>query len=218
MRPLNDQNVYRRGFLTNPQWIGVICLAHLTAGWMILSSSNSPMRPLPIAEMSISLLPPASPSPIPPAIRPTPAKPVPTQATSTLPRPDIKSTQAPPVESASIPASPVTSSAAPVNTGAPIPTTPVISAPRFDAAYLNNPAPTYPPLSRRMGEEGRCVLSVHVAADGYPKNISVAQSSGSPRLDNAAINAVWKWKFIAAQQSGQAVAANVHVPIVFKLN
>jgi protein TonB len=41
--------------------------------------------------------------------------------------------------------------------------------PRFDAAYLNNPKPSYPPLARRLGEEGRVTLRVHVTPDGLPQ-------------------------------------------------
>jgi periplasmic protein TonB len=93
-----------------------------------------------------------------------------------------------------------------------------VSAPRFDAAYLNNPAPAYPPLSRRAGEEGRVLINVIVGADGLPKNLSIAQSSGSQRLDNAALNAVEKWKFVPARQAGLAMQATVNVPIVFKLD
>ena len=37
---------------------------------------------------------------------------------------------------------------------------------RFDADYLRNPPPPYPPLSRRMGEEGKVILRVSVTAQG----------------------------------------------------
>jgi protein TonB len=92
------------------------------------------------------------------------------------------------------------------------------SMPRFDAAYLNNPAPVYPTLSRRMGEEGRVLLRVHVTADGAAGDVRLHASSGSSRLDEAAIAAVRKWRFVPAREAGAAVAAWVQVPVSFKLN
>ena len=92
-----------------------------------------------------------------------------------------------------------------------------VSAARFDAAYLNNPAPAYPMLSRRLREEGEVMLRVLVAADGQPKRIEVRTGSGSERLDRAAEDAVARWRFVPARRGDTAVEAWVLVPIVFKL-
>lgn len=92
-----------------------------------------------------------------------------------------------------------------------------IVEPRFDADYLDNPKPAYPPLSRRMGEEGRVVLRVRVAAGGLPTDIGIHTSSGSARLDQAAFDAVRRWKFVSARRGTEAIAASVLVPIVFSL-
>lgn len=89
--------------------------------------------------------------------------------------------------------------------------------PRFDADYLDNPKPRYPPLARRMDEEGRVVLRVHVAANGLPLEVVLRTGSGSARLDQAALDTVWRWKFVPARLGGEAVAATVLVPIVFSL-
>lgn len=97
------------------------------------------------------------------------------------------------------------------------PAPPAVTQPRFDADYLSNPAPTYPPLSRRMGEEGKTILRVHVEPGGRPSQIEVNTSSGSPRLDQAAQEAVWRWKFAPALRGDEAIAAWVLVPIVFTL-
>jgi protein TonB len=43
-------------------------------------------------------------------------------------------------------------------------------------------------------------------------------SSGSSLLDDAAIAAVNKWRFVPARQGGNPVAAWVQVPVAFKLN
>jgi len=92
-----------------------------------------------------------------------------------------------------------------------------VSPPVFDAAYLNNPAPLYPNMSRRLREIGTVQLRVHVSADGAPLQIQLAKSSGSDRLDEAARAAVQKWKFEPAKRNGAAVEAWVIVPVEFSL-
>jgi protein TonB len=88
---------------------------------------------------------------------------------------------------------------------------------RFDADYLRNPPPAYPALSRRMGEEGQVILRVFVSPEGHPAQIDLQRSSGSPRLDLAAREAVSRWQFVAARRGNEAFAAWVRVPIIFKL-
>jgi len=102
---------------------------------------------------------------------------------------------------------------APVVAPAPTPIVP----PSFNADYLDNPAPAYPPLARRMGEVGRVLLRVHVEASGLPSTVEIRTSSGSERLDHAALEAVKRWKFVPARQGDKAVAAYVVVPISFNL-
>ena len=89
--------------------------------------------------------------------------------------------------------------------------------PRFDAAYLQNPAPEYPSLSRRLGEEGRALLRVLISPEGLPKDIQLQASSGYPRLDQAALQTVRKWRFVPAMRGSEALAAWVIVPIRFNL-
>lgn len=108
----------------------------------------------------------------------------------------------------------------------PPPTEPVAAAPQppaavtppqFNADYLNNPAPPYPPLSRRLGEQGRVVLRVFVDAQGLPGRIEVRTSSQYDRLDQIALDTVKRWKFVPARHGDQAVSAWVLVPISFNL-
>jgi protein TonB len=94
---------------------------------------------------------------------------------------------------------------------------PAIEPPSFGAAYLNNPPPRYPTLSRRMGEEGRVLLRVLVAKNGNADKVEVEKGSGSERLDEAALEAVRKWKFVPAKQNNQPVSAYVLVPMKFSL-
>lgn len=91
-------------------------------------------------------------------------------------------------------------------------------APRFDADTLQNPKPIYPPMSRRLGEEGKVVLRVRVGVQGVPLAVDVRQSSGHPRLDDAARAAVERWRFVPARQGDEAVEASVLVPLHFTLD
>ena len=93
-----------------------------------------------------------------------------------------------------------------------------ISAPRFDAAYLDNPRPNYPPLSRRLGEEGKVMLKVKVSADGHPATVHLEKTSNFDRLDEAARLAVTRWRFIPAKRGEEAIEASVIVPVVFRLD
>jgi len=88
---------------------------------------------------------------------------------------------------------------------------------RFDVDYLNNPKPAYPPLSRRLREEGVVVLKVHVRSDGSVATAVVDKRSGSTRLDEAALSAVKQWHFVPARRGSEPVDSWVLVPIEFEL-
>lgn len=129
---------------------------------------------------------------------------------------DSKPAEPAPAPTASSNQVPVNTAAATSTAAAP-PATPPTTAPRFDANYLSNPKPAYPPLSRKLNEQGTVRLKVLVEASGQPGKVDVAQSSGFERLDKAAVAAVSKWNFTPARQGNVAVAAWVNVPIVFSL-
>lgn len=90
-------------------------------------------------------------------------------------------------------------------------------APDFNAAYLNNPSPAYPPVSRRLGEEGLVMLRVQVTQDGKAGSVELESSSGSNRLDQAALEAVKKWQFVPAKRGEQSISASVVVPVRFSI-
>ena len=89
--------------------------------------------------------------------------------------------------------------------------------PNFSASYLENPPPAYPSLSRRVGEQGKVMLRVLVNAKGAADTVELRSSSGSSRLDDAAVESVKHWRFVPARQGDQSVAAWVLVPITFSL-
>lgn len=89
--------------------------------------------------------------------------------------------------------------------------------PSFHADYLANLAPEYPPLSRRLGEQGTVCLRVRVSADGLPVETHLDSSSGHSLLDRAALEAVADWRFVPAKLGDRAVVGSVLVPIHFSL-
>jgi protein TonB len=90
--------------------------------------------------------------------------------------------------------------------------------PRFDAAYLQNPEPGYPLLSKRLGEEGKVILRVLVNPEGLAEQVEVRQSSGHARLDQAALGTVRRWRFTPARRGAERLAAWVLVPLSFQLD
>lgn len=113
----------------------------------------------------------------------------------------------PPQPPTPVPAAPIDVAPAPV----------AITAARFDADYLDNPKPIYPLVSRRLGEQGKVLLRVHVSAAGLAEKVEVKTGSGYARLDQAAGDAVSRWRFVPARRGEQAIAAWVQVPITFQL-
>lgn len=107
---------------------------------------------------------------------------------------------------------------APVMAEAPKPAPPPPPIPPRPADYLNNPKPTYPALSKRLGEEGVVRLNILVNPDGSVARLEILKSSGYARLDESARKTVQSsWKFEPARQAGKPVAAWVIVPIQFTL-
>lgn len=94
---------------------------------------------------------------------------------------------------------------------------PPIDPPRFNADYLDNPAPVYPAVSRRLGEQGKVLLRVQVTAEGTARVVNLHKTSGYTRLDQIALDTVKRWKFVPARQGDKPVEAWVIVPINFSL-
>jgi protein TonB len=90
-------------------------------------------------------------------------------------------------------------------------------APAQDLKTANRVDPTYPPASRRAGEEGTVRLKVLVDTSGRASNVQVMQSSGFARLDQAAMEAVRKWRFVAATDGTNKIQAYTQVAVTFKL-
>jgi protein TonB len=78
--------------------------------------------------------------------------------------------------------------------------------------------PDYPSLARRLSEQGSVRLSLTISPDGSVIAANVAQSSGFPDLDDAAVNWVLgHWKYKPATHLGAAVASQIQAVVVFNL-
>lgn len=79
--------------------------------------------------------------------------------------------------------------------------------------------PPYPAAARRMGEEGSVVVHVRIGRDGRVLAAVIGRSSGSPRLDAAAIaHALAHWRFSPALDAGVAVEAERDITVSFRLD
>lgn len=171
-----------------------------------------PASPSPVTQPVVPKAPPLARTPAlaqaTPALTPTPvAVPVMTPA--------APSTAAPTVPAAA-PAAPAATS---TSSGNPRPTaTAAVVLPSSDADYLNNPTPTYPSMSRRMGEQGTVLVRAFINTDGRAEKVEIRTSSGYSRLDEAALATVQRWRYVPGQRAGVAEAMWFNVPIRFLLD
>jgi protein TonB len=86
-------------------------------------------------------------------------------------------------------------------------------------AYGSNPKPPYPLAARRLGVEGVVTLEVLVRPDGSPAEVRVQSSSGSPLLDESALDTVrTRWRFLPARRGNVPVESRVTFPVRFRLS
>ena len=93
-----------------------------------------------------------------------------------------------------------------------------LTLPRMEANPLNNPAPAYPKLSRRLAEQGTVLLQIIILRDGRVGKVSLVSSSGFARLDKAAMQAIKTWHYVPATLDGQAIEYTYLQALSFALN
>ena len=73
----------------------------------------------------------------------------------------------------------------------------------------------YPPALIARGIEGKVILRLHIDEAGHvaPESTKVAESSGYPALDSAALAAVPRFQFAPALRNGSPVAATFMQPV-----
>jgi periplasmic protein TonB len=207
----------------------------LAAAWWAITHTP-PQISTPSPELIVAQwIPQAAPVPT-PASAPTAA---PQRPASALPptkkislsshtKPDVMSSTAPASASEAItppaaPAQATTPALAPTPANStpvsapPKPATLSPTPPRLDATQTGNPAPVYPVASKRLGEQGRVVLRIHVQADGTVGDMQLVTSSGFERLDESAMRAVKRWIYRPARQGDVAIAWWYQQPVTFTL-
>ena len=76
--------------------------------------------------------------------------------------------------------------------------------------------PPYPSAARRLGVQGTTILHVLVANTGLVAQVVVKQSAGHPDLDQAATDAVRRWRFEPARRGTEPVEMWVQLPFEFR--
>jgi TonB family protein len=76
----------------------------------------------------------------------------------------------------------------------------------------------YPPALLSQGIEGRVLLRLYVDSAGtvIPDSTRIAESSGYPALDSAALVGAPELRFAPALHQGQAIAAHFLQPVQFR--
>jgi len=98
--------------------------------------------------------------------------------------------------------------------GGVIDRTPTLTKPRL----IHTTKPEYPSAASRLGEEGTTGLKLFVSADGRVTEATVFSSSGSTRLDDAAIkHALRNWAFTPCMEGDKAVACWHQTKLVWRL-
>jgi periplasmic protein TonB len=77
--------------------------------------------------------------------------------------------------------------------------------------------PSYPAAPRRLGIQGTTLLRVHVLSDGRIGDVLIEKTAGHPDLDEAAADAVRRWRFEPARRGSEPVAMWVLLPVEFRL-
>jgi protein TonB len=126
---------------------------------------------------------------------------------------------APPMQTPPLAPAPVFAAPAPPEPAPPAPPAApsVVQAGDLGAQMLSGRPPRYPVDSRRRHEQGTVVLALTLGIDGRVSAISIARSSGHPRLDNAARDAVRQWRWSPVMRAGVAVIVKGVVEIPFVL-
>lgn len=94
----------------------------------------------------------------------------------------------------------------------------VYASPAVPPRLVRNAPPSYPTAEKNAGIQGTANLHLLVGKDGSVEEVTVLSSSGNANLDQAAVNACYKWRFTTARnKAGQPVRCYLTVPITFRL-
>jgi protein TonB len=208
----------------------LVVLVHVLVLFVALHTRAPEVLKLePPRSISVQLIAAPTPPATPPQAMPKPTPPVtppstPHPVVKPLPKPVKQSTRptetpvAPPTPP-SAPATPVVS-APPANPVPAMPQTlPADTAPKtVEHLSCAIPPPVYPALSRRNGDSGTVLVKIVIDTGGRIETADVARSSGFPRLDDAAVQAVLQSHCRAHVENGQGIRSAALVPFRFTLD
>ncbi len=232
--PLPDISVQPvRQFNRNLVIGGSVVLFHVAVLWAMQSGllRRAVEVIVPVAILSEIVTPPppkVEPAPVPVVTPPVPPKPAPKKVQRTpppAPRPvavpsPAPEPQAPTGLEVQAPPPPVAAPVAPAPPApavAPAPAPAKLELPSSAADYLRNPAPVYPPISKRLGEQGKVLVRVLIGPDGAPQQAQIKRSSGFDRLDRAAMDYVMKCRYVPGKVGGVPQAMWHEAPVNFIL-
>jgi protein TonB len=179
---------------------------------------REPPRSRPAHRIRESSLIPAPPAAPPKAAerKPTPKPPTPKPTPVRRQQAPLQTTDVTPIHVAAAPAASADPPPSPRAAAGP-PGPPDVRSPAEDADYASTCKVVYPPLSRAMHERGRVVLKILVGVDGRSKKLEMVRSSGSPRLDTAAQDAMRRCRFKPGTVDGVPQDMSYEAPVEFVL-
>lgn len=92
-----------------------------------------------------------------------------------------------------------------------------VLAPYSPPSALETPGPQYPKAAAWQGVDGTVVLIVSINTEGTVSELEIETSSGNATLDAAALWAARSWRFNPAIRGGEAMPAQVRVPVAFEI-
>ena len=92
---------------------------------------------------------------------------------------------------------------------------PIVRAARPRGGYQVRPV--YPESARRAGIQGTTLLRIFIERDGRVSDVSIQRSAGDQSLDQAASEAVRRWRFEPAHNSAGPVSIWALVPVEFRI-
>ncbi len=206
-----------------------VLLLHGGALWALQTGLLRKVAELVVpAEILVEMPAPEAAQPEKPApVRMPVAAPVPQARPATPPAPTtlaVQETTPSATELATVPASTTVATAhTATSTQASTPTVQAVPAPAAlvlpssDADYLNNPRPPYPPMSKRLREQGKVVVRTLIGVDGTAQQAEIKQSSGFDRLDQAALATALRWRYMPGKRAGVAETMWFNLPFTFVL-
>ncbi|PLP98955.1 energy transducer TonB [Cupriavidus pauculus] len=204
-----------------------VLLFHVGLLYLIQSGLARKMTEAIIAPEIIARIIPMEPPRQAPAPEPPKQQTPPKQVKVVTPRPAPPKPQPTPTPVASLPPSPTAIEAPPAPPAPPAPApepaapaAPANAAPRavgIDEIECSRAQPVYPRQSQRLGESGTTIVNLTIDEKGKIIKAVVKKSSGSSRLDDAAVEAVKAMRCKPFMLNGRAVQVTPDQPINWQI-